>query len=226
MPFVAPPPPVSYSRQIAPVLALRCYSCHGDSGGLNLRTYADLMRGGNLGKAVIPGDPERSLLIAFIEGRRGEAHRMPLGGRSLSAAEIEMFRRWIAEGAKPDRAPKSSPTRVLRNIEMIPGRTLGIFCRVNTDSLLILRVRDPHDGRTLFTDLASVKSQKEQGDAGKPGELISWNLRREAGWPRFVNIELRIEYPAKAPVRTEFFVTLLLVAQSGCSSDTGRHLLS
>ena len=74
--------------------------------------------------AVIPGDPERSLLIHFIEGRRGEAHRMPLGGRSLSPAEIEMFRRWIAEGAKPDRAPKSRPARVLRHIEMAPASAL------------------------------------------------------------------------------------------------------
>ncbi|MDQ6700123.1 MAG: hypothetical protein M3Z36_08045 [Acidobacteriota bacterium] len=205
MPFVAPPPPVSYSRQIAPVLALRCYGCHGDSGGLNLRTYADLMRGGNLGKALIPGDAEQSLLIHFIEGRRGEAHRMPLGGRSLSPAQIGMFRRWIDAGAKPDSEPESRPTRVLRNIEMVPGRTLAIFCRVNTDSLLIIRLRDPGTGRTLFSDVASIKRQKEQVDAGKPGELISWNVRTEPGWPRFVNVELRVEYPIKTPMRTELF---------------------
>ncbi len=205
MPFVAPPPPVSYSRQIAPVLALRCYGCHGDSGGLNLRTYADLMRGGNLGKAVVPGDPERSLLIHFIEGRRGEAQRMPLGGRSLSPARIEAFRRWIAAGAKLDKAPSSKPTRLLRNIEMVPGRNLGIFCRVNTDALLTIRLRDPRNGGELFTDVVSVKSQKERVDAGRPGQPISWSLRPEPGWPRFVNIELRVEYPANTPVRTEFF---------------------
>ena len=209
MPFVPPPPPVSYCRQIAPILALHCYGCHGDSGGLNMRTYTDLMRGGNLGKAVIPGDAEHSLLVHFIEGRRGEAHRMPLGGRSLSPAQIGMLRRWIAAGAKFDRAPNSRPTRVLRNIEMIHGRTLGIFCRVDSDSLLVIRLSDPGTGRTLFTDVASVKLPKEQGDAGEPGQPISWNLRPEVGWPRFVNIELKVEYAAKIPARAELSVRLL-----------------
>src|SRR6266849_3687321 len=93
---------VSYSRDIAPIFALRCNSCHGDSGtagGLVTRTYADLMRAGD---AVIPGDPDRSQVVQFIEGRRGEQHRMPLGAAPLAVEQIALIRRWIAEGAKAD----------------------------------------------------------------------------------------------------------------------------
>lgn len=77
-------PAISYSLQIAPVLAMRCNSCHGDSGGLSTRTHESLMRGGNLGPIVVPRRPQNSLILDFIEGRRGEAHRMPLGGATAT----------------------------------------------------------------------------------------------------------------------------------------------
>src|SRR5262245_40040323 len=93
-----PPPPVSYSREVAPILALRCNGCHGEAGRLSTRTHAALLAGGNLGRVVIAGDAENSLLIHFVEGRRGEARRMPIGGRPLATAEIQVVRRWIDEG--------------------------------------------------------------------------------------------------------------------------------
>src|SRR6266404_7775082 len=126
-----PPPPVSYSRQVAPILALHCNSCHGDAGGLSTRSYADLMNGGNLGKVVIPGDPDRSLLIHFIEGRRGEAHRMPLGGRVLSLGQIDTIRRWIAEGAQKDAMAAKKYTRALTRIRLDRSNILRVFCRIN-----------------------------------------------------------------------------------------------
>src|SRR5579871_5604802 len=72
--------PVSYSRDIAPILAFHCHWCHGNrrqtpAGDLDTRTYASLMRGGGLGDVVRPGDPARSLLMQFIEGKRGTNKR-------------------------------------------------------------------------------------------------------------------------------------------------------
>src|SRR4051794_34217687 len=96
--FAAPAPvPVSFSRDIAPILAMHCNGCHGDSGGMSTRSYAELMAGGNLGKVIVPGDPSRSLVIHFLEGRRGPEHRMPKDCRPLSDAQIELFRRWISD---------------------------------------------------------------------------------------------------------------------------------
>src|SRR5688500_755064 len=94
---------VSYSRQIAPILAMNCNLCHGanpesTAGGLSTRTLADLNRGGNLGPVIVAGDPDRSPLFQFVSGARGEAHRMPLGGAPLTAGEVDVIRRWILEG--------------------------------------------------------------------------------------------------------------------------------
>src|SRR5215813_10111456 len=100
--FFAPPPPVSYSQTVAPILALYCNTCHGDSAGLSTRSHADLLRGGNSGPAVVPGDAERSLLVQYIDGRRGEKRRMPFGAAPLSAEQIDLIRRWVSEGAKSD----------------------------------------------------------------------------------------------------------------------------
>src|SRR5436309_14608828 len=94
---------VSYSRDIAPILAMHCNSCHGDSGSAGAvvtRTHADLMKAGD---AIVAGDPDRSQVVQFIEGRRGEEHRMPLGGAPLTAEQIAL------SGAGSPRARRPIP---------------------------------------------------------------------------------------------------------------------
>src|SRR5258708_33848125 len=90
---------VSYSREIAPIFALHCNSCHGDAetaGGLEIRTHAGLMKSG----AIVPGDPDGSQIVQFIEGRRGEQHRRPPGGVRLTAQQIARIRPAIAESPR------------------------------------------------------------------------------------------------------------------------------
>src|SRR5687768_432756 len=103
MPFE---PPVSYHQDVAKIFAYHCNGCHGEARGLSLRGYKEAMAGGNKGKVIIAGDAENSLLIHFIDGRRGEAHRMPIGGKPLRPALIGTIRRWINEGAKEDVKPE------------------------------------------------------------------------------------------------------------------------
>lgn len=203
MPFLVAPP-VSYSQQVAPLLALHCYSCHGDSGGLNMRTHAALMLGGNLGKVVLPGNPEGSLLVHFIEGRRGPKHRMPLDGQPLSHEQIQLLRRWIAEGAKPDARPVNQFLRKLPPAGLRAGQVLRVRCRMRTAGFLTLTARDPHTQRVLFAESATVKSPKDKGDAAVPGAVLTWELRSGTGWPKTVGLELLIQYPAGDPKGTEF----------------------
>jgi hypothetical protein len=97
----APTPTVTFARDVMPVLGRYCEDCHGakhQHGGLQLDGYADLMRGGDSGPAVVPGDPASSLLVAKIERRDRPA--MP-PKRRLPAAVIARIRAWIAAGAEP-----------------------------------------------------------------------------------------------------------------------------
>lgn len=197
-----PPPPVSFSQDVAPVLALHCNGCHGDGGGLSTRSYAALMAGGNLGRVVIAGNADGSLLIHFLDGRRGEAHRMPLGGQPFSAARIEMFRRWIDEGAKDDAAPPAGQTLRLPKVPMPRGKALRVSYRVSAACYLTLTVREGR--RVLFEDVASVKSPAERVDAGEPGQQLFWDVRAAPDWPKAVTIELRIQYAAAPLDDTEF----------------------
>ena len=93
---------VSYHSQIVPILKRSCQGCHhpGDpNGDLIVTTYADLTRGGMAGESIIPGKPDDSLLIELISG---DEPAMPQNQEPLSAEEVEMFRRWILEGARDD----------------------------------------------------------------------------------------------------------------------------
>ena len=95
--------PVSYHTQIVPILKRTCQGCHhpGDpNGGLIVTTYTDLKQGGMAGDAtIIPGKPDDSLIIELISG---DEPAMPQNMEPLSAEEVELFRRWILEGAHDD----------------------------------------------------------------------------------------------------------------------------
>ncbi|MCE2413970.1 hypothetical protein J4G07_08200 [Candidatus Poribacteria bacterium] len=93
---------VSYHSEIDPLLKRSCQGCHhpGDpNGDLIVTTYEDLKRGGMAGDAIVPGKPDESLLIELISG---DEPAMPQNQAPLSAEEVELFRRWILEGAHDD----------------------------------------------------------------------------------------------------------------------------
>ena len=66
---------VSYQKDVAPLLAKHCASCHmpGQAGyvvsGFELKDYESLMKGTSFGPVVLPGDALTSVLVMLIEGR-------------------------------------------------------------------------------------------------------------------------------------------------------------
>jgi WD40 repeat protein len=95
--------PVSYFGDIQPILQRSCQGCHQPatrSGDLVLTTYDGFMAGAAKGKMIIAGQPDSSPVIAYLTGR--SKPQMPFGGTPLPSEQIEIFRRWIAEGAKDD----------------------------------------------------------------------------------------------------------------------------
>ena len=97
---------ISFSRDIAPVLAASCLGCHVNAqrprGRLNMSNFAGILRGGDSGPTIVPREPARSLLIQRLKGEGGD-QRMPAGGRPpLSDEVISKFEKWIEEGASFD----------------------------------------------------------------------------------------------------------------------------
>lgn len=99
--------PVSYQKDVAPILAANCASCHvpGQPGyaasGFDLGGYDSLMKGTKFGAVVIPGDPLTSVLVMLIEGRADPSLKMPHGGAPpLTEQQIKTIRRWVKQGAK------------------------------------------------------------------------------------------------------------------------------
>jgi hypothetical protein len=91
-----------YSREVKPVLARRCVSCHGvlkQKAGLRLDSAAAIVNGGETGPAVEPGAAGESLLVERVTAA-DESSRMPPEGEPLKPAEIAAIRAWIESGAK------------------------------------------------------------------------------------------------------------------------------
>ena len=82
------------------LLKARCQTCHNDqakAGGLSLSSAAAARQGGNRGPALLPGNPEGSLLYRVVSG--GAQPAMPLKGAPLDKPQVEAIRQWIAQGA-------------------------------------------------------------------------------------------------------------------------------
>lgn len=99
-------PPVSYAKDVQPLLNARCTTCHApglpgyEASGLDTSSYAALMKGTKFGEIVLPGDPLSSTLTMLVEGRADPSIRMPHGDQALPDADKKILRDWVQQGAK------------------------------------------------------------------------------------------------------------------------------
>ncbi len=101
---------VSFSRDVRPIFQRSCQGCHQPASkmsGLDLTSYAGLMTGGAKGASLAAGDPDASLLVAYVAGDRQP--RMPMGLEPLPDEQIAVLRDWIAAGAVDDSPPEPEP---------------------------------------------------------------------------------------------------------------------
>ncbi len=100
-----------FEKQIRPLLIEHCQACHGDKkqeGGLRLTSRDMLLKGGETGPAVVPGQPDESRLIRAV-GYLDERKMPPK--QKLAEADIAKLKRWVALGAPwPASSTTSSPT--------------------------------------------------------------------------------------------------------------------
>jgi mono/diheme cytochrome c family protein len=103
---------ISFREQIQPIFRDNCQGCHQPAKAMGAYVLTDFERSLSAGEtgeaAIVPGDPDASYLLAQIEPFEGEA-AMPKDGPPLKEPEIELIRRWIAEGAEDDSPPAPEP---------------------------------------------------------------------------------------------------------------------
>lgn len=92
-------PSIDFAEQIAPIFERHCVRCHNGEehkGGLSLVTSEAVLKGGDSGAALVPGKPDASLLLQYVEGDKPE---MPKNSPPLSPPQIAALRAWIQAGA-------------------------------------------------------------------------------------------------------------------------------
>ena len=85
---------MSYSLEIQPIFNSYCTSCHGNSAGLNLTSYNNVMDGSYNGAVIMPFSHSASELWQRIN-----YGQMPPGDNNLTQAQINLIAQWIDEGA-------------------------------------------------------------------------------------------------------------------------------
>src|SRR5690349_12993489 len=90
-----------FETKIRPLLVENCYTCHSADtnahGGLRVDDRVGLLGGGNRGAAIVPGEPDKSLLLRAVR-YTDKKLKMPPEGQ-LSAEQIADLTKWIKDGA-------------------------------------------------------------------------------------------------------------------------------
>jgi WD40 repeat protein len=106
-PAAGAPAPVSFFKQIRPMLQRHCQACHQPAkrgGELVLTSVETILKGDKDGAVLAAGKPQESRLLDSLTGAN-DTSQMPKGTNPLPREQIELFRLWIAQGAKDDTPP-------------------------------------------------------------------------------------------------------------------------
>ncbi len=97
-----------FEKHVRPILKQHCFHCHGEEeetgGGLDLRLRRFLSVGGDSGAAIVPGNPNESLLVEVLN-----TGQMPEGKDKLPEGQIDLIAKWIKQGANTARAEPDNP---------------------------------------------------------------------------------------------------------------------
>tara|TARA_Y100000588_G_scaffold335143_3_gene375122 strand:+ start:9568 stop:12930 length:3363 start_codon:yes stop_codon:yes gene_type:complete len=131
-----------FETEIRPILVEKCYVCHGPSddpmGGLRVDSRKSLLKGGSRGTAIVPGNPDKSLLISAI--RYDDLNlKMPPTGK-LTVGEIKHFETWVSMGAPDPRVDQIPLVSTQETMNLETGKKFWAFQPLNRNALPEKRV--------------------------------------------------------------------------------------
>ena len=91
-----------FESKVLPLLSARCFKCHSSAtarpkGGLRLDSRQSVLKGGNTGPSLVPGNPKNSLLVKAVNYQDPDLQMPPK--KRLPAGEIRILEEWIRRGA-------------------------------------------------------------------------------------------------------------------------------
>lgn len=159
--------PVSFARDILPVLSANCFACHGPDdherqAELRLDLEIEAKKPRKSDAAVVPGQPDKSQIIARISNTDPDVVMPPPASRKkITPEQLDAIRRWVAEGAKWERHWSFGP--IVRPASSIDDLVQTELKRKN------LTLRDPAAPhilvRRLSLDLTGLPPTPEVADA-------------------------------------------------------------
>jgi hypothetical protein len=168
---------LDFNRDVRPILSDKCFRCHGPDANhrqaeLRFDDEASAKADRDGIRAIVPGDPEASELIARVTSTDDEVKMPPPdSGKQLSSGEIELLRRWIAQGANWSRhwayvPPAARPAGAVKDTDW-PLNWIDqyILAQIEARSLRPAPVADPITlVRRLYFDLIGLPPTPEQVD--------------------------------------------------------------
>jgi hypothetical protein len=174
-----------FATTVRPILAARCYSCHGpdvQQNGLRLDSLPAILKGSDFGKIIVPGQSGKSRLMRRLMAQ--ERPQMPYGGPPLSEDQIGTIRRWIDAGAAgPDATTPIAASRPQKHWAYmkpvpppIPQVQNAAGCRNPIDNFILAKLEkeglkpSPAAGkatliRRVYLDLTGLPPSPQEVDA-------------------------------------------------------------
>lgn len=223
-------PTVDFARDVQPILSKNCTACHNakkSEGGLNLDSFAAMMKGGDGGPAVVADDIEASQIIERVIANDDSI--MPpidnvVGAERLSAAQVDVLKDWILSGALDSTSavgPLAWNERVsaMRPIYRVEAGTDGVTMVFGSGSHVA--VVGPELGGDQLVELVDPKLEGEQRaheDFVQSIAISNDNQWIATGGYRTVKLWKRA-YPSKTTLSG-----LLGVGTLAAFSDDGKRL--
>jgi len=118
-----------FEKKIRPIFVEHCYKCHSSGekikGGLLVETREDLLKGGDTGPAIEPGDADKSRLIEAVRYQNQHLQMPPKN--PLSRDQVRDLEAWVKMGAPDPRIKTAKAAPVKQGIDLVEGRKFWAF---------------------------------------------------------------------------------------------------